>query len=283
MKLASFSIAGQHSYGIVRNDGVVDAGRRLGTKYPTLLDVLAAGALPEVAAIDAGAQKADHAVTDVVLSIPITTPGKIICIGRNYRDHVLEGTGEMPKQPSVFIRALDSFAPPDAALICPRVSGNFDYEGELALVIGKGGRHIPAAVALQHIAGYTLLNDGSIRDYQFGHSLTVGKNFHRSGSIGPWMTTSDEIPDSTALTLLTRLNGQEVQHATTDHLIFDIPFLIRYLSAVFELVPGDIIATGTPEGVGFARKPPLWMKAGDVIEVEIAGIGTLRNSVVAEG
>ena len=283
MKLASFSVAGQHSYGIVRHDGVVDAGRRLGAKYPTLLDVLSADALAEVVAVDTAAQKADHAVADVAFSIPITAPGKIICIGRNYRDHVLEGAGEMPKQPSVFIRTLDSFAPPGEALICPRVSGNFDYEGELALVIGKGGRHIPAAAALQHIAGYTLLNDGSIRDYQFGHSLIVGKNFYRSGSIGPSMTTSDEISDPTALTLMTRLNGQEVQHATTDHLIFDIPFLIQYLSAVFELVPGDIIATGTPEGVGFARKPPLWMKAGDVIEVEIAGIGTLRNTVVAEG
>jgi 2-keto-4-pentenoate hydratase/2-oxohepta-3-ene-1,7-dioic acid hydratase in catechol pathway len=282
VKLASFVVSGRQTYGIVRDDGVVDAGRRLGEKFPTLLDVLAAGALPDVARIDATAKGADHALADVTLAMPIVAPQKIICIGRNYRDHVLEGAGEIPKQPSVFIRTLDSFAPPEGALVCPRVSDNFDYEGELALVIGKGGRHIPAASALQHIAGYTCLNDGSIRDFQFGHSLTVGKNFHRSGSIGPWMATSDAIPDPTRLTLLTRLNGREVQHATTDHLIFDIPFLIQYLSAAIELLPGDIIATGTPEGVGFARKPPLWMKAGDVIEIEISGIGTLRNGVVAE-
>jgi 2-keto-4-pentenoate hydratase/2-oxohepta-3-ene-1,7-dioic acid hydratase in catechol pathway len=246
-----------------------------------LLDVLAAGALPEFAKLVSG--DADYGLGDVALAIPIVAPQKIICIGRNYRDHVLEGAGEIPKQPSVFVRTLDSFVPPEQALVCPRISGDFDYEGELALVIGKAGRHIPAASALEHIAGYTCLNDGSIRDFQFKHSLTVGKNFHGSGSIGPWMTTSDEIPDPTSLTLRTRLNGQEVQHSTTDHLIFDIPFLIQYLSAAMELLPGDIIATGTPEGVGFARKPPLWMKAGDVVEVEISGIGILRNRVVAEG
>ena len=281
MKLASFSVADRHSYGIVTDSGVVDVGKRLGAKYPALLDVLAAGAMAEVAAL--AKESADHALADVTLDIPIRAPQKVLCIGRNYRDHVLEGGGDLPKQPSVFIRSLDSFSAPGQALVCPRISGNFDYEGELALVIGKGGRHIPADQALRHIAGYTCLNDGSIRDYQFQHSLIVGKNFHRSGSIGPWMTTSDEIPDPAQLTLRTRLNGQEVQHATTDHLIFDIPFLIQYLSAAMELLPGDIIATGTPEGVGFARKPPLWMKAGDVVEVEISGIGILRNRVVAEG
>jgi 2-keto-4-pentenoate hydratase/2-oxohepta-3-ene-1,7-dioic acid hydratase in catechol pathway len=281
MKLASFSVADRHSYGIVTDSGVVDAGKRLGAKYPALLDVLAAGAMAEVAAL--AKESADHALADVTLDIPIRAPQKVLCIGRNYRDHVLEGGGDLPKQPSVFIRSLDSFSAPGQALVCPRISGNFDYEGELALVIGKGGRHIPADQALRHIAGYTCLNDGSIRDYQFQHSLIVGKNFHRSGSIGPWMTTSDEIPDPAQLTLRTRLNGQEVQHATTDHLIFDIPFLIQYLSAAIHLSPGDIIATGTPEGVGFARKPPLWMKAGDVVEVELSGIGVLRNSVVAEG
>jgi 2-keto-4-pentenoate hydratase/2-oxohepta-3-ene-1,7-dioic acid hydratase in catechol pathway len=279
MKLASFTAAGRHGYGVVTNKGIVDASKRL-SKYHTLLEVIAAGALGELAGL--ASEPADYPLDGVTLDLPIPNPQKIICIGRNYKDHVLEGGGELPKQPSVFIRSLDSFSKPGQALIRPKISGNFDYEGELTVVIGKGGRHIPAASALDHVAGYTILNDGSIRDYQFQHSLIVGKNFHRSGSIGPWMTTSDAIPDPTKLTLLTRLNGQEVQHATTDHLIFDIPFLIQYLSAAIALRPGDLIATGTPEGVGFARKPPLWMKPGDVVEVELTGVGILRNPVEAE-
>ncbi len=281
MKLASFRRAGRRSYGVVAGQGIVDLGRRIGGRFATLAELLAADALDEAAHAARGAAP-DVGLAEVELEIPIPSPPKVICVGRNYKGHVAEANAKLPRQPSVFIRALESFAPPGGTLLRPRLSNDFDFEGELALVIGKGGRHIAREAALRHIAGYTCLNDGSIRDFQFGHSLIVGKNFFRTGSIGPWMTTSDEIGDPTRLELRTRLNGREVQHARTDDLIFDIPFLVNYLSGVLPLAPGDIIATGTPEGVGFARKPPLWMKPGDVIEVEISGIGLLRNDVAAE-
>ena len=281
MKLASFHHAGRASYGAVVDNGIIDIGSRLGARAPTLRDAIAGDVLSEIAGIVAGAQP-DVALSSVSLDLPIPNPSKVILIGRNYRGHVAEAAGKLPEKPSVFIRALDTFVPHGGKLVRPRISDNFDYEGELAFVIGRPARHVTQAAALSYIAGYTILNDGSIRDYQFTHSLTVGKNFFHSGSIGPWMVTSDEIPDPTQLMLHTRLNQQEVQHTKTDDLIFDIPFLMEYLSAFIPLVPGDIIATGTPEGVGFARKPPLWMKPGDTLEVEISGIGLLRNEVVAE-
>ncbi len=221
-------------------------------------------------------------MSDLVYDLPLPDCGKIICIGRNYRGHLAEGNIKLPEHPSVFIRTLESFAPHNGAMVRPSASTDFDYEGELALVIGTPGRHIAPADALSHIFGYTCMNEGSIRDYQFNHSLTVGKNFYRSGGIGPWIVPAEEIGDPTKLTLRTRLNGTEVQHTITDDLIFDIPTIIAYLSVLLPLNAGDIISTGTPEGVGFARKPPLWLKAGDVVEVEISGIGTLSNAIVDE-
>lgn len=281
MKFVSFRKDGHAGYGAVVDDGLIDLGSRLGERAPTLRAALAGDMLGEITRIVAGAQ-ADLPVASVTFDLPVPNPSKVILIGRNYRGHVAEAAGKLPEKPSVFIRALESFVPQGGQLVRPRISDNFDYEGELAFVIGRTARHVSKQQALSCIAGYTILNDGSIRDYQFTHSLTVGKNFYRSGSIGPWVVTSDEIPDPTQLMLHTRLNGVEVQHTKTDDLIFDIPYLIEYLSAIIPLVPGDIIATGTPEGVGFARKPPLWMKPGDTIEVEISGIGTLRNTVVDE-
>jgi 2-keto-4-pentenoate hydratase/2-oxohepta-3-ene-1,7-dioic acid hydratase in catechol pathway len=280
MRLASFSHAGRPGYGIVVEGGVVDLSRRLGATYPSLRLAIAGGALPQIRSL--AAVPADLPIGEVALALPIPDAAKIICVGRNYKGHVAEGNLKLPEQPSVFLRATETFAAPGEALVRPRVSEHFDYEGELALVIGTPGRHVAPSAALDHVFGYTCLNDGSLRDYQFSHSLTVGKNFFRSGSIGPWIVTMDEIPDPTQLTLRTRLNGREVQHTRTDDLIFDIPTIISYVSAFIPLGPGDIIATGTPEGVGFARKPPLWMKAGDEIAVEISGIGVLRNSVVDE-
>jgi 2-keto-4-pentenoate hydratase/2-oxohepta-3-ene-1,7-dioic acid hydratase in catechol pathway len=163
----------------------------------------------------------------------------------------------------------------------PQASTNFDYEGELAVIIGRRGRYITESDALSHVAGYSIFNDGSLRDFQ-KHSVTAGKNFPGTGPLGPWMVTADEIPDPTRLTLTTRLNGQQVQHSTTDQLIYPVPTIIAYLSSFTELLPGDVIATGTPEGVGAGRTPPLWMKPGDAIEVEISGIGILRNSITQE-
>jgi 2-keto-4-pentenoate hydratase/2-oxohepta-3-ene-1,7-dioic acid hydratase in catechol pathway len=182
----------------------------------------------------------------------------------------------------MFIRLGSSVVAHQSALVLPKVSQQFDFEGELALVIGKAGRHISRKDALKHIFGYSIFMDGSIRDFQFGHSLTVGKNFQSSGSFGPYIVTADEVGDPSQLDLRTRLNGAEVQHTITDDLIFDIPYLIEYISSSTTLMPGDIIATGTPEGGGFARTPPLWMKAGDVLEVEISSIGKLQNTVIAE-
>jgi 2-keto-4-pentenoate hydratase/2-oxohepta-3-ene-1,7-dioic acid hydratase in catechol pathway len=280
MRLASYHVAGRPSYGIITGKGAIDLPSRLGSACPTLHAAIAAGALPRIRS--AASATPDVALTDLTFDLPVPDSGKIICIGRNYRGHVAEGNSKLPEQPSVFFRTLESFVPQDGALVRPRVSTHFDYEGELALVIGTKGRHIAPADALSHIFGYTCLNEGSIRDYQFTHSLTVGKNFHHSGSIGPWIVPAEDVGDPTKLTLHTRLNGAEVQHTLTDDLIFDIPAIIAYLSVLLPLNPGDIISTGTPEGVGFARKPPLWMKAGDVVEVEISGIGTLRNSVVDE-
>lgn len=280
MRLASFSIAGCKGYGIVVEGGAIDLSRRLGAGAPSLRAAIAAGGVEPMRALVE--EPADVAMGDIALDLPIPDAAKILCVGRNYRGHVAEGNLKLPEKPSVFLRATESFVPCGGALVRPRVSREFDYEGELAVVIGKPGRHIAREAALGHVFGYTCLNDGSVRDYQFTHSLMVGKNFYRSGSIGPWIVTADEIPDPTQLCLRTRLSGVEVQHARTDDLIFDIPTIISYISAFIPLDAGDVIATGTPEGVGFARKPPLWMKAGDEIAVEITRIGVLRNSVVAE-
>jgi 2-keto-4-pentenoate hydratase/2-oxohepta-3-ene-1,7-dioic acid hydratase in catechol pathway len=195
---------------------------------------------------------------------------------------VAESNAKLPDYPSTFLRVIESFVPQGTPLVRPRVSTHYDYEGELALVIGTPGRHIAKEDGYKHVFGYTCLNEGSIRDYQFTHSVTAGKNFFHSGSIGPWIVPAEDIGDPEKLMLRTRLNGIEVQHTCTDDLIFDMPTMIAYLSVIMPLNAGDIISTGTPEGVGFVRKPPLWLKAGDTVEVEISGIGTLRNTVVDE-
>lgn len=279
MRLASYTVAGRPSYGIITDAGAIDLPRHV-PSCATLRAAIASGALPRIRAAASAAP--DIKLTDLTYDLPIPDSGKIICIGRNYRGHVAEGNLKLPERPSVFIRTLESFVAHGAALERPRASGDFDYEGELALVIGTRGRHIARENALSHIFGYTCLNEGSIRDYQFNHSLTVGKNFCHTGSIGPWVVPTDEVGDPTKLTLRTIVNGQEVQHTLTDDLIFDIPAIIAYLSVLLPLNPGDIISTGTPEGVGFARKPPLWLKAGDTVAVEISRIGTLRNNVINE-
>ena len=247
-----------------------------------LYDAIAGDALGAAAAeVKSGAP--DIALSQVTLLPPITDPDKIICAGRNYRAHAAEAGGAPPENPSVFLRLVNTLVAHNQPMVCPKISGDFDYEGELALIIGKPGRHIAKADALGHIFGYTCFNDGSIRDIQFKHSIAAGKNFHATGGFGPWIVTADEIPDPTRLHLMTRLNGRQVQHTGIDDLIFDIPTLISYCSDWTPLVAGDVISTGTPEGVGFARKPPLWMKPGDVVEVEIdGGVGVLRNPIIAE-
>jgi 2-keto-4-pentenoate hydratase/2-oxohepta-3-ene-1,7-dioic acid hydratase in catechol pathway len=211
----------------------------------------------------------------------IPDPNKILCAGINYRSHAAETGRDIPKAPSMFVRFVDTLVGHDGEMVRPSVSECFDFEGELAIVIGRAGRHIKPEHALSHVAGYTCFVDGSVRDYQ-KISVTSGKNFPATGPLGPWVVTTDEIPDPARLTLVTRLNGQEVQRSGTDLLIHSVPAVIAFCSEFTPLSPGDVIATGTPEGVGHRRNPPLWMKAGDVLEVEISGIGTLRSRIVDE-
>jgi 2-keto-4-pentenoate hydratase/2-oxohepta-3-ene-1,7-dioic acid hydratase in catechol pathway len=279
MKLASYVADGKECFGVVTGDGVVTLNQRLG-RYADLRAALAGGALAEIGKAAEGT-KPDHALADVKLRPPIPNPEKILCAGINYRSHAAETGRELPKQPSMFIRLANTLTGHGGELIRPSVSQHFDFEGELAVVIGRGGRHIPAERALEHIAGYTCFVDGSVRDYQ-KFSVTSGKNFPGTGPLGPWIVTTDEIPDPTRLTLTTRLNGTEVQKSGTDLLIYSVPQIIAFCSDFTSLSPGDVIATGTPEGVGHRRNPPLWMKPGDVLEVEISGIGTLRSRVVDE-
>ena len=223
----------------------------------------------------------DHGLDGVKWLPVIPNPDKILCAGINYRSHAAETGRELPRQPSMFVRLANTLTGHDRELVRPSVSQQFDFEGELALVIGRGGRHVPAERALEHVAGYTCFVDGSVRDYQ-KISVSSGKNFPGTGPLGPWIVTTDELPDPSRLTLTTRLNGLEVQRSTTDLLIHSVARIIAFCSSFTPLVAGDVIATGTPEGVGHRRDPPLWMKPGDVLEVEISGIGTLRNRVVDE-
>jgi len=278
MKLLSFAADGKNWFGALRDDGVVTLNDKVA--QPNLRAALAAGAIDKMRDIARRAAP-DRKLSAIKFLPVIPRPGKILCAGINYRSHAAEMARELPKQPSMFIRFADTLVGHIGELIRPRVSDHFDFEGELALIIGKGGRHIAAERALEHVAGYTCFVDGSVRDYQ-KFSVTSGKNFPGTGPLGPWLVTRDEIPDTGRLTLTTRLNGKEVQHATTDLLIYSIPQIIAFCSDFTALAPGDVISTGTPEGVGHGRKPPLWMKAGDTLEVEITGIGVLRAQVVDE-
>lgn len=214
---------------------------------------------------------------------PIVRPGKILCVGLNYRAHAAEAEAQVAPVPEIFARFASTLVGHGAAILLPEQSHRLDYEGELAAVIGKRGRAIARKDALGHVAGYAVFNDASVRDYQFRtRQWTMGKNFDRTGAFGPWLVTADELPaGGTGLRLTTLLNGMVVQQASTADLIFDVASLVEYLSSAMTLEPGDLIVTGTPAGVGFARKPPLWMKAGDRIEVEIERIGRLSNPIAA--
>lgn len=280
MKIASYILPnGQSSYGIVNGDTIADAGDALRARYPDLRALLADGAVDSLKAAGGDAVALDK----VTLLPTIPNPDKIICIGLNYMGHIQETGKDKPAKPSIFTRYPASLVGHGAAMIRPKASDTFDFEGEFTVVIGKAGRHIPADRALDHVAGYTCLNDGSIREWQrHTTQFWAGKNFDRSGSMGPWLVTADEIPDPAAQTMETRLNGEVVQSTPISDLAFSIPELIEYLSTVIELLPGDVIATGTPSGVGAFRDPKLWMKPGDRIEVEISGIGVLSNPIEDE-
>lgn len=283
MKLVSFEAGGRARFGVVAGDRIVDLGPYFQDRGITgLRQLIAADALDDARRI-AQTSAPDWMLADVTLLPVIPDPGKIICIGLNYRDHVAETGRTVTENPSFFTRYPESQVGHLQPIVKPLESDQFDYEGELALVIGCGGRRIREQDALASVAGYACYNEGSIRDWQRHTSqFGAGKTFAKTGAFGPWLVTRDEIPDPGRLTLETRLNGTVVQHATTDLLITGIPALIRYCSTVMTLEPGDVIVTGTPGGVGAKRTPPLWMTAGDTVEVEISGIGILRNPVVAE-
>ncbi len=276
MRLVSFRHAGVAKFGAVVDGGIVD----LSSRWPSLREAIAGKALGELAATAKSAAP-ELKFDDVELLPAIPDPTKILCIGLNYSSHVGEMGRELPTAPSVFSRFTDTLVAPGGNMVRPRASIAFDFEGELAVVIGERCRHVPRASALSVVAGYSCFIDGSVRDFQ-KHSTTAGKNFPATGPLGPWLVTADVVQDPQRLELTTRLNGKVVQHDTTDHMIFDVATIIEYLSTVTWLEPGDIIATGTPDGVGAGRKPPLWMTAGDKIEVEISGIGTLLANVVDE-
>jgi 2-keto-4-pentenoate hydratase/2-oxohepta-3-ene-1,7-dioic acid hydratase in catechol pathway len=282
MKLVSFRDAGKESFGVVVNEGVVDLAPYASEVGSTLKQALALDSLAAIQTITRYA-KATHAWADVEFLPVVPDPGKILCIGINYLEHLKETGRETPEKPTIFTRFADSQTAHNAAIVRPRASEKLDFEGELAVVIGRNARHVKAADALDYVAGYSCYNDGSVRDWQRHTSqLIPGKNFPRTGSFGPWLVTTDEVGDPSLLSLTTRLNGEVVQHATTDDLIFGIPALIEYISTFTELRPGDVIITGTTGGVGAYRQPPLWMKPGDAVEVEISKIGVLKNSIVDE-
>lgn len=279
MKLVSFATTGRSSYGVVRDDQYLEPPTDFRAAFPDLVSVLAAGATAQLE--QAATARGTRIAPASVKALPVVpNPGKLICVGLNYKTHVAETKRPDSEYPSLFIRFNDTLAAHEDVVLRPTFSERFDWEGELAFVIGKGGRHIPRAQAFDHIAGYTCFNDISVRDWQrHTHQFTPGKNFPGTGPLGPYLVTSDEVADVTRLTLETRLNGQVMQHASIADLIFDIPVLVEYISRFTPLSPGDVIATGTPGGVGDRREPPLYMKQGDVVEVEITGLGVLRNRI----
>ena len=281
MKLASYLVNGRPAFGRVEDDGVVTLSDRIEGRSITLKQALAEDdLLDELLRLAEGAET-DTSLDGLTFLPVITEPGKILCVGINYRSHAAESGHAVAEKPNIFTKFTDCLLGHEGEMWRPKASAQFDFEGELVVVIGKGGRAIPAKDALSHVAGYTCFCDGSVRDF-IKVSLVTGKNFPASSPLGPWMVTADEITDPSKLTLTTRLNGQQMQHSGVDMLMHDVPALIAYCSTFTPLSPGDIIATGTPEGIGAKRNPPVWMKKGDVLEVEISGIGTLRNRIVDE-
>jgi 2-keto-4-pentenoate hydratase/2-oxohepta-3-ene-1,7-dioic acid hydratase in catechol pathway len=284
MKFLTFEHRGRTSFGAVAGGGIVD----LGKLHPELADLRAAiraDRLGELAS-EAEATKADVALNEITYLPPIPNPEKLICIGINYADRNTEykdGT-EPPKYPSVFMRSRESLTGHEQPLMDPPESDQLDYEGEIVIVIGKSGRRLPEDAAHEYVAGLTIMNEGSVRDWlrHARFNVTQGKNFERSGSSGPWLVTPDELDPMSEMRVITRVNGEVRQNDTTNNLIFPFRYLLSYLSKFYRLQPGDVIATGTPNGAGARFDPPRYLRPGDVVEVEVPGIGTLSNRVETE-
>ncbi|MBR8267835.1 fumarylacetoacetate hydrolase family protein [Burkholderia cenocepacia] len=281
MKLVSYRRAGKAAFGAIKEEGIVDLASRL----PALADL--ASLLADDAALEEArrlvAAAADFPLTDVELEPVIPRPNKIICVGINYVAHAAEAGRTVGKYPVIFHRYAETLLPHGAPLIRPTISDSFDFEAELAVVIGRGGSHIAPEDAMSHVAGYTCFNDASVRDWQFHtHQYGMGKNFRGTGALGPWLVTADEIPDYRELSVHGLLNGEQMQIGKLSELAFDIPALIAYVSQALDWQPGDILATGTPSGIGFKRQPPVFLKPGDTFDVVIPGVGTLSNPVAEE-
>ena len=281
MKFASYRLEGEPTWGVIEGDVAIHVGRALKEFYPDLKSVITAGALRGLEAAIASSQRSP--VADLAWLPVVPNPDKIFCVGLNYETHRKETGRVEVKHPTIFARFANTQVGHLEPIVRPRVSTDLDFEGELAIVIGKAGRYIDRGNAFDHIAGYTCYNDASVRDWQHHtHQFTPGKNFPATGAFGPWMVTPDELGELSELRISTRLNSEVVQDARLGQMIFDIPTVIEYCSSFNPLEPGDVILTGTPGGVGIKRTPPLWMKPGDVIEVEIERLGILRNPIADE-
>lgn len=284
MKIATFESDGRISYGVVKNDGIVDAGSHFSGRFPDVRGLISARALDELEQL-ARQTPANLKLSEIRLLKPIPNPGKILCVGVNYPDRAAEykDNAEQPKYPSIFVRFPASLVASEEAIVRPPESTQLDYEGEVALIVGRRGRRVRESDALGHVAGYTICNEGTIRDWlRHGKfNVTPGKNFERTGAVGPWVVTADEI-GAQPMRIITRVNGEIRQDDTTDRMIFSIPFLISYISHFCTLEPGDILITGTPTGAGARFDPPRYLVPGDVVEVQVPGIGTLRNRVIDE-
>ena len=278
MKLLSYSLKNKATWGVATDKGVVDCS----SLFPTLRAALEANGIDKVKSFAAG-RAADAMLAEITYLPVVPDPGKIICVGLNYQDHVKETKRDNTENPALFVRFAESQVGHNQPIILPPESTHLDYECEIAVIIGKAGRRISEKDSWSHIAGYAPYNDGSVRDWQ-RHTIqwTAGKNFSKTGGFGPWMVTRDEIADDAELSIETRLNGTVMQHSTTKHMIFSIPVLIKYISTFISLQPGDVIVTGTPGGVGARREPPVWMKAGDKVEIELSQVGVLVNTIAKE-
>lgn len=284
-RFASFSSGKRRGYGLIVGDGVVDLSARFGTVYPTLKEVVEANAFNELLDAVAG-ERPDFPVSEITYEIPIPAPEKIICVGVNFpdRNEEYKDGQAAPPNPSLFVRFPRSFTGHDRPLVRPPESHQLDYEGEIVIVIGKGGRRIPEAGALSHIAALSLCNEGTLRDWvrHAKFNVTQGKNFDASGSIGPWLVPFTDESQLADIKLETRVNGEVRQSDRTGRMIFSFRRIVNYISTFATLVPGDVIVCGTPTGAGARFDPPVWLKPGDVVEVEADGIGVLRNTIADE-
>jgi len=282
MKIVAYEANADAGYGVWRDSGIIELDASFKARYPDVRTLLEQQGVSALAAVVEG-KTATLKLPGVKLAPPVQNPRKIFCVGLNYKSHVAETKRPDADYPSIFTRFADSLTAHEQPMLMPSgLSRMFDFEGELAVIIGKRGRNIAQADASSHIAGYACFNDGTVRDWQRHSSQwTPGKNFQGTGALGPTLVTADEVGDLSELTLTTRLNGEVMQHASLADFIFPVPLIIEYLSTFTTLNAGDVIATGTPGGVGDRRQPPLYMKPGDAVEVEITRVGTLRNVIAS--